>query len=267
MSYYITANTPENNTYFLLFKKGEESGLNYVYEHLYKPVLCYANRITGDEFANHTIVQEAFLRAWQFRERMTSMLHLFRFIRLCTRWGCYDYFRQPVNRFYRQLIHPEYLEDFKGAAYDPEIENEQAAFSAMELERINLVKDAIPYLPGNQQTIMTLYFRYGLSLKEIASRFAAPYQHISQEVQESISSLKNMILRIKMQEPDSQVASDSSPPAQWKHLLSDQQIKISQLRLEQQYSFDRIAQELNIPMWQALKEYVSAHEILKSAKR
>lgn len=267
MSYYITTNTPENNSYFLLFKKGEETGLNYVYEHLYRPVLYYANCITGDEFANHTIVQEAFLRAWQFRERMTSMLHLFRFIRLCTRWGCYDYFRQPANRFYRQLIHPEYLEDSKSAAYDPEIEDDQAAFSAIELERINLVKDAIPYLPGNRQTIMRLYFRYGLSLKEIASRFSAPYQHISQEVQEGISALKSMILRIKMQEPICQVTSGSSPPTQWQQLLSDQQIKICQLRLYQQYGFDRIAQELNIPMWQALKEYVSANEILKSAKR
>ncbi|PZR16549.1 MAG: hypothetical protein DI539_17630 [Flavobacterium psychrophilum] len=267
MTYYITTSTPQNQTHFLLFKKGEETGFNYVYGHLYKPVLYYANRITGDEFANHTIVQEAFLRAWQFRERMTSMLHLFRFIRLCTRWGCYDYFRQPANRFYRQLIHPEHLEDFKAVAYYPETEDEQVAFSEIEMERINLVKDAIPYLPGDRQTIMTLYFKYGLSLKQIASRFAAPYQHISQEVQESIGALKSMILRIKMQEPACQISSGSSPPAQWKELLSDRQIQICQLRLEQQYGFDRIAQELNIPMWQALKEYVSAHEILKSAKR
>lgn len=266
MSYYITTGIPENNSYFLLFKKGEETGLNYVYEHLYKPVLYYANRITGDEFANHTIFQEAFLRAWQFRDRMTSMLHLFRFIRLCTRWGCYNYFRQPVNRFYRQLIRPDYLEDFKGAAYDPETEDDQASFSALALERINLIKDAIPYLPGNRQTIMTLYFRYGLSLKEIASRFSAPYQHINKEVQESITALKSMILRVKMQESACQVTSGCSPPSQWNQLLSDQQIKICQLRLEQQYGFDRIAQELNIPLWQALKEYVSAHEILKSVK-
>lgn len=211
MRYYITTETIENKTHFELFRSGYEIGFNYIYERLYKPVLYYANRITGDEFANHTIVQEAFLRAWQFRERMTSMLHLFRFIRLCTRWGCYDYFRQPANRFYRQLIHPEYLEDFKAAAYDPEIESENTSFSAMELERLKLVKDAIPFLPGNRQTIMTLYFRYGLSLKEIAIRFAAPYQHISQEVQESISALKSMILRTKMQEPSCQVTSGSSP--------------------------------------------------------
>lgn len=267
MTHYITTNSPENQSYFLLYQKGEEVAFTYIYEHLYKPVLNYANRITGDEFANHTIVQEAFLRAWQFRERMTSMLHLFRFIRLCTRWGCYDYFRQPANRFYRQLIHPEYLEDHKAAAYDPYKEEDLAGFSNTEQERINLVKDAIPYLPGNRQTIMTLYFRYGLSLKEIASRFAAPYQQISQEVQESINALKKMILRIMLPEPTYQIASGSSPPSHWSKLLNDLQIKVCQLRLERQYSFDRIAQELHIPLWQALKEYVSAQEILKPAKR
>lgn len=267
MNHYITTNSPENQSYFLLYQKGEEVAFTYIYEHLYKPVLYYANRITGDEFANHTIVQEAFLRAWQFRERMTSMLHLFRFIRLCTRWGCYDYFRQPANRFYRQLIHPEYLEDHQAAAYDPDKEEELAGFSNTEQERFNLVKDAIPYLPGNRQTIMTLYFRYGFSLKEIASRFAAPYQQISQEVQESINSLKKMILRIKLTEPAYQIASGSSPPSHWSKHLNDLQIKICQLRLERQYNFDRIAQELNIPLWQALKEYVSAQEILKPAKR
>lgn len=118
------------------------------------------------------------------------MLHLFRFIRPYTRWGCYDYFRRPANRFYRQLIHPEYLEDHKAAAYDPDKEEELAGLSNTEQERINLVKDAIPYLPGNRQTIMTLYFRYGLSLKEISNRFAAPYQQISLEVQESIPRVK-----------------------------------------------------------------------------
>lgn len=266
MSYYITTSTPENLSYFLLFQRGEESGFTYIYEHLYKPVLYYANRITGDEFANQTIVQEAFLRAWQFRARMTSMLHLFRFIRLCTRWGCYDYFRQPSNRFYRQLIHPEYFEDYKAVAYDPEKEEELSGLSSMEQERINLVKDAIPYLSGNRQTIMTLHFRYGLSLKEIASRFAAPYQQISQEVQESIIALKKMILRVKLPEPACQVTSDCSPPPHWNRLLSDQQIKVCQLRMEQQYGFERIAQELKIPVWQALKEYVSAHEVLKRVK-
>ncbi|RFS18669.1 hypothetical protein DVR12_27380 [Chitinophaga silvatica] len=45
---------------------------------------------------------------------------------------------------------------------------------------------------------MTLHFHYGLNLKEIASRFTAPYQQISQEVQESIFDLQRMILRIKL---------------------------------------------------------------------
>ena len=260
MSYSITTRTPENDAQLLRFTNGEEAALTYVYTRLYKPVLRYALRITGDEFASHTIVQEAFLRAWQCRQRMTSMLHLLRFIRLCTRWGCYDHFRQPATRFGRRLLHADCLDHAPAAACHPEAAAEQAAAAAREQERIALVQRAIPYLPGNRPTILALHFRYGLSLKQIARRFAAPCQHISREVQESIGALQRMIGRAKPAGP-------AAPRPGREELLNERQRRICQLRLERQYGFDQIARELGIPVWLALQEYVSAHELLKKAKR
>ncbi|MET0393971.1 MAG: sigma-70 family RNA polymerase sigma factor [Chitinophagaceae bacterium] len=263
MSYSIITHSPENDAQLLRFTNGEEAALTYVYTRLYQPVLRYALRITGDEFASHTIVQEAFLRAWQCRQRMTSMLHLLRFIRLCTRWGCYDHFRQPATRFGRLLLHPDRLDHAPAAACDPETEENQAAAAATELERIALVQRAIPCLPGNRHTILALHFRYGLSLKQIARRFAAPCQHISREVQASIGALQRMILRARLPEPTGPTA----PPPGWEGLLNDRQLRICRLRLGQKYSFDRIARELDMPVWQAVQEYVAAHELLKHTPR
>jgi len=263
MSRYITTGTLENITHFQLFKAGGETGLNYIYNNLYKSVFYYAKRIIEDSFVINSILQEAFLRAWDFRTRMTSMLHLFRFIRLCVRWGCYEYLRKKVSKFHRSFMHLEFLENSHYASFNPENEPESLHLSGKDLERLERIEKAIPYLPANRQTIIRLYMLYGLNYKEIAKRFAAPYQHITTEIQESIESLKSMLLV----PPQKQTTSRKNHQDNYTAYLTPEQAQVYKLRHRDKYSFDRISQETNRPLADVVNQYVSANQTLQKIRK
>jgi len=263
MSRYITTNSPENNTHFHLFKLGDETGLNYIYNNLYKPIFYYARRIIEDSFAINSILQEAFLRAWDFRTRMTSMLHLFRFIRLCVRWGCYEYLRKKVSKFHRSFMHLEFLENSHYASFNPEDEPESRYLSEKDHEHLERIEKAIPYLPANRQTIIRLYMLYGLNYKEIAQRFAAPYQHITTEIQESIESLKSMLLAPAQK----QAVIRKNHHDNYTAHLPPEQVQIYKLRHQDKYSFDRISQETNRPLADVVNQYVSANQTLQKIRK
>lgn len=263
MGKYITTTTLENNYYFQLFKAGDETGLNYIYNNLYKPIFYYARRITEDSFVINSILQEAFLRAWDFRTRMTSMLHLFRFIRLCVRWGCYEYLRKKVSKFHRSFTHLEFLENSHYASSNPEEEAEYSYLSGKDLERLERIEKAIPYLPANRQTIIRLYMLYGYNYKAIAKRFAAPYQHITTEIQESIESLKSMLLA----PPQKQATISRSHQDNYTTYLTPEQAQIYQLRHQDKYSFDRISHETNRPLADVINQYVLANQTLQKIRK
>lgn len=263
MSRYITTGTPENNTHFQLFKAGDETGLNYIYNNLYKPIFYYARRIIDDSFVINSILQEAFLRAWDFRTRMTSMLHLFRFIRLCVRWGCFEYLRKKVNKFHRSFTLLDYLENSHYASFNPEEDPAYTHLSWKDLERLERIEKAIPYLPANRQTIIRFYMHYGLNYKEIAKRFAAPYQHITTEIQESIESLKSMLLAT----PQKQATIRRSHQDNYTAYLTPEQAQVYKLRHQDKYSFDRISQETNRPLADVVNQYVSANQTLQTIRK
>lgn len=263
MRLYINNNSPENDAHFRLFLRGDETGLTYIYNNLYKPIFYYARRIIDDSFVINSILQEAFLRAWEFRTRMTCMLHLFRFIRLCVRWGCYEYLRKKVSKFHRSFMHLEYLENSHYASFSPEEEVESSQLSGKDIERLERIEKAIPYLPANRQTIIRLYMLYGLNYKEIAKRFAAPYQHITTEIQESIESLKSMLLA----PPQKKAIIRKSYQDNYTTNLTPEQAQIYKLRHLNKYGFDRISQETKQPLAEVVNQYVLATQTLQKTQK
>jgi hypothetical protein len=58
-------------------------------------------------------VQDAFLKAWTFRQRLTCPLHAYRFMRMNITWDCYDHLRHHVVKDRKRLVYtdtPEYYE-------------------------------------------------------------------------------------------------------------------------------------------------------------
>jgi RNA polymerase sigma factor (sigma-70 family) len=252
--------------HFLQFKQGDEAGLTRLYRDLNGPLLRHGLRIVRDKFVVSTAIQEAFLKAWDFRARLTDVLHTFRFLRLNVTWKCYNYYRQP-DRQNNRMIYTDDVDKYTVAFDVFEEEEDNQAFSITE-EKLKTIYDVMPYLPADRKTILTLYFKYGYSYKQIARRFASSSQAISHELQEGLEHLKKIIhskKRLDNTSNDIKVLSDSDniKERNYPECLQGELLQLFRLRYENKWSFEIIAAQMNLPLAYVQQQYIAAHLKLK----
>lgn len=238
------------------FKKGDEKALTCIYDQLYKPLLYHGLRIIKDRFVVNSIIQEAFLKAWNFRERMTSTLHVYRFIRLNITWGCYGYFRQAsYKRHYGSVIYTDDIDYYTiPTCFESEV-NEQ--LQQADEEKLMAIYNVIPYLPATRQNLINLYFKYGFSYKQIANRYATSKQAISRELQNGLEHLKKIINSKKRL--DKPVVTNPKTTMPYNEVLEGEMLQVFKLRYEMKLSFESIALQLNLPQSDIQQQYVAAH--------
>lgn len=249
MSHY----TAEEITSFQQFIDGDERGFNNIYKSRYKTVLRYARKMLQDDFEIDSIIQDAFLHAWNHRKRIKNLEHLQRFIHLCIRWRCYEYYRRKENKSepYVLPLDPQtYV-----TAYELQQETEQREASLIEAEKLRLIEQAIPYLCGSRKNIIELFNR-GFSHKKIAKRIGMSYQRITRELKEALEALKRITQRLK-KAADTFKKRPLLLVSDFQVYLTAQQILILKLYYEERYSFTRISQELNMTQFQIAKQYLS----------
>lgn len=244
--------------YFLLFNQGSEIGLSGLYNLYYAPLIRYGLRIILDHFVIENIIQDAFLKAWRFRERFTGGRHIYCFIRLNIKWACYDYYRRPEKRW---LEYSEYV-DYSAFGYLPDFDLEEPV--CQDEEMLKSIYEIMPYLPVNRQTILELYFKYGFSYKQIAKRYGSSVASISNELHEGLAYLKKIIHAKK------QITPASTPVPSAKHSadehLTGEKLQLFKLRYENKLPFDVIAAKMNLPQPYVQQQYAAAHAKLKQLK-
>ena len=248
----------QHEDYYIGFREGEEAALNYVYSCYYRTLFYHGKRIVDDEFAVSCIVQEAFLKGWQFREKMESMRHIYCFIRQDVNWKCYAYLSSPSNRFRRSLVGDGGMEKYSDYFFDCQAED----VNFFDEEKLKVIEEALPYLPANRQTIMTLYFKNGLSYKKIARRFGTSNQAISVEVQKSLESLKKIVHAQKKLTVKTVTTFSHTDEPCTENMDAEMQ-QIFKLRYEQKHSFASIAEKMNITQGYVQQQYVIAHRRLQ----
>lgn len=248
----------ESFRYFTQFKKGDEVGLSHIYNRFYKSLLRHGKFIVNDEFVVYTAIQEAFLKVWEFRQRLTSPLHTYRFLRLNVTWKCYDYYRQP-NKLQYHII---YTDDI-GQYVKPylEVQDDSKQISELTEEKLQAIYNVIPYLPANRKTIFTLYYKYGLSFKQIASRFASNRQAISHELRLGLEQLRR-IIHSKKRLDTAQKELDNKGHS-YPECLQGEQLHLFRLRYEMKWSFEAIAWKMNLPVGYVQQQYIAAHRLLR----
>jgi DNA-directed RNA polymerase specialized sigma24 family protein len=173
-------------------------------------------------------VQEAFLKGWQFRERMENMRHIYCFMRQDVSWKCF------------------------ACLYDE--------------RKLKAIEEALPYLPASRHTIMTLYFKHGMSYKKIARRFGASVPVISTEVRKGLESIKKVVHAQKRLDIKNTVPAAANGHAYTKNLDTEMQ-QIFKLRYEQKNSFAAIAEKMNVTQGYVQQQYAAAHRQMQQLKR
>jgi RNA polymerase sigma factor (sigma-70 family) len=251
----------QNHHDFVRFIRGDEAGLTSLYNGLYKPLLKHGLRIVSDEFVVNSAIQEAFLKAWNFRERLTSVLHTYRFLRLNVTWKCYNHYRSP-DRHHRHIIYTDNVDSYADISY--ESEDTEQLFALTE-ERLQSIYNVLPYLPANRKTIFTLYFKYGLSHKQIARRFASSSQGVNHELEQGIEQLKRIIHTKSKLEPTLTIVNNAAP--RYPESLQGELLQIFRLRYENKWSFEAIAGQMNLQLHYVQQQYLAAYRLLNQLRR
>jgi RNA polymerase sigma factor (sigma-70 family) len=263
MSDFRSLYTPVTNQYFFQFLEGDEAALTHLYQQTFTPLLRYGLRIVPDEFVVSTAIQEAFLKVWKFRERMTSMMHAYRFLRLNVTWRCYTHYRKSKSNLCRYISYSDNLDSYGNHYWLSEPDNIENEYS-VNAERLETVYNAIPYLPADHRTVLTLYFKYGLSYKQIARRFLTNSQVVNHKLVKAIEYLKKMIHSKK--KIDNTAIIEAVMTATYPESLQGEMLEVFRLRYERKLGFDSIASQLNLPVVCVHQKYLSAHRLIKSMK-
>lgn len=256
----LFASNDQNRYYFTRFKEGDQSALEYFYVHAFDSLNRYGNTIIDDDFEVATIVQEVILKAWDYRERMNSLLHVYRFARLNVKWHCYEWFQQPANRLRRRIFLDEFIENKADAWGDTESESRHA----IEEAQLKAIYEVMPYLPPDKQTIFTLYFKYGFSHKQIAGRFRTSCGMISNQLKESLEFLQATIRGTKMTGRKRGTPPEAVPGL--KERLTQQQLMIYRLRVASNCSIEAISAQTGLSPGLVLNEYMEAKKVAKTLK-
>ncbi|WP_426293329.1 RNA polymerase sigma factor [Dyadobacter endophyticus] len=237
------------------FKDGDERAFTGFYDKSFSSLLYVGKGLVNDEFLVSCILHECYLKVWAHRDKIESLPHAYRFIRLNLRWQLLKQVQKPAYRIYRKMTEIDHLEPF--LSEKPDLDSYFA--DGIEGKRLEEISKAISFLPKQRQLIASLHFRDGHSPREVAKRIGVNTLHVTSEIQKAIEELKRMVV------PRATVPKRHEKQSYaYDHILSSEQAAVFELRQDQKKSFADIASILGYPQTQVQQHYIKAYQLVKN---
>ncbi|MET0572776.1 MAG: hypothetical protein ABWZ79_15235 [Pedobacter agri] len=255
--------------HFEKFRKGNEKGLEFFYQLLYRSIYYYGFRYIKDDVNADCIVNEAFLRLWLCREKITCPEHIETFVRKLTSDGCKAYYKTSSSRFHRNMLRLDEIENYQDfvAGYDPALEEAADIFDLYEpgekeKEQWERVQAVVPNLSTDQQLFIRLCIKYAFDYGQMAWHIGgiSDYQ-VARKVEKTLACLKAVITdteRLGKIKKTSRFSFEGD--------VSEEQAAILRMRYELQYSFAEIATALGLDQGYIQKAFAAASLKIKKTK-
>lgn len=255
----------QQEKYLKQLREGEESGLTYFYNRWYKNYYYISWRRTTCDLSAAAMVQEAFLRLWMVRESMESLEQAQAFIKKQLRLAYEVWYRNSGQRFYRSMLRLDGVED----AYEfiwAVNENEEDSYLDMELmdevrtAQGKQLRAVLPNLPQGQQKVLNLLLSYGLDYERVSWHLGGISCYVAaQRVEKTINLLKSVLIN---------GAAFSGHRINKKEVviiggLSEEQARILSYRYELSYSFEEIAELMNMRQAEVQLWFVQAQQMMR----
>lgn len=257
-------------TYFRQLKDGLENGLNYFYDAYYSHYSYRAYRFVKEDLIADSIAQEAFLRLWVMRDILQDVNHLHQFLGQQVREAATAYYGKTIYRFHRSMLRLDGIENFQEfmLGYELEEETEEDTVYLEQLEeekRQQLVKvnELIPHLNQQQQLFIRLCLKYEFNYERIAYHLGGISDYeVGQRIENCIANIKAALSDSRKLE-----SAARTKPMVTEGMLSDEQAQVLMLRYDLQYSFDEIAEALQLDDKKVKSLFVQAHAVIKQSKK
>jgi len=249
--------------------QGEEQGLAYFYQLYFIPYVKRAERFVKDDAVAAYITQEAFLRLWLLRKTLNDVGGIEHFLFKQIREAAGAYYRKSSTRFQRSLLRLDAIEDYQEFMLGYEIEREEEEgtvyLDALEEEKqkqLDRVHALLPNLSQQQQLFIKLCLQYSFNYDRIAWHLGGISDYeVAVKIEKTIATIKATLC-------DGQKLEVMTKPKRFKCEggLSEEQAQILNMRYELQYSFEEIAEALNLEDTQVKKLFVAAYAVIKTKK-
>ncbi|TCD11490.1 hypothetical protein EZ449_04300 [Pedobacter frigidisoli] len=269
MSPSMHPSSAEHKENFIQFQKGNEKGLEFFYKLLY-PSLYYSGlRYIKDDVNADCIVNEAFLRLWLARKKITDASQVRTFVSKLTSDGCKAYFKTSSNRFNRNMLRLDEIENYQdfmvGCDGTYEVDNEILCDPKEEMNirrQWEEVEVTLSTLTTVQQLFIRLCIKYSFDYGRIAWHIGgiSDYQ-VAVKVERALNRLKSIITETKKLN-----VTGKTDRFKFEGDISKEQQAILRMRYELQYSFEEIAHELNLNQRHIQQAFVNASLKIKKTK-
>ncbi|QGQ94619.1 sigma-70 family RNA polymerase sigma factor [Paenibacillus psychroresistens] len=164
--------------------------LEQLYDRYEKAIYCFAHRIVNDVMMAEEVVQELFMRIWNFAERYESTQgKLSTWMFTLTRNIAIDILRKKQNRVQKQVAEQQQLNAIpdSGKAVEDEVENNWIG---------DEVRQAMKALNEDQQKVVEWIYYQGLTQQEVAERHAIPLGTVKSRVRLAMKQLKQRLANV-----------------------------------------------------------------------
>lgn len=255
--------------YFRKFQQGNEKGLEFFYKRLYPSLFHKGLRYIKDDINADCIVNEAFLRLWLVRKSISDPDHIEVFVKKLTSDACRAYYKTSTNRFQRNMLRLDEIEDYQEfmCGHDPENEDSTEILYQEELdkdlkEKWIKLETLIPNLSQEQQLFIRLCLKYSFNYDRIAWHVGgiSDYQ-VARKVEKTLESLKAILTDTKKLD-----SIGKTSKFRFEGDICEEQSSILHMRYELQYSFEEISTALNLDQGHIQKAFANACTKIKKVK-
>ena len=255
---------PQQN--FELLKKSDPAALEKIHAQYSRRIFWLGRKIIDDEFIVENLVQDTFLKLWDYREKIEDPMHILFFLRFVMKRSCYEHYYKPRNEFFRTTVSSfEKYENYQDylAGYDPadaaqNLKNQEA--DQKFFDHLNMV---LPLIRPERRHLINLCLKYGFRYKAIAQVMGKGITETVNEVRRAIEDIKVIVDRRKVLEKKKDTNVVETVP----QTISERQSQVLMLRCEKKFSFAAIAQELNLSQREVQQEFMAAYKFTQQVRK
>ncbi|MGV0977768.1 RNA polymerase sigma factor [Empedobacter falsenii] len=248
---------------FELLKKGNSTALERIYVRYHKRIFWFGKQIITDEFVVECLLQDAFVRLWEYREKMESPDHIFFFLRLVMKHSCYSHYRKPKNKFFRSVSSLESYENYQNylAGYDPADNIRNLIDHDRQQHYFDEIIKVLPLLSVERKHLIELCLKHGFQYKAIAHAIGRGITETSNEIKHAIEDLKKIL-----NHQNKLTRSKTVSFTEKKDQINERQSLILKLRCEEKQSFTTIAKTLELSQKEVHNEFIVAYKFTQQNK-
>lgn len=260
----------ELKAYVTLLQQGNERGLNFFYHRFYEYLFFRTLRATQDECAAESIVQEALLRLWLFREQVKDTEDILSFLKSQIKTAIQIFYNKSQHKFNRSLLRLDAVEDYQefliGYEIEEDIEVDLLHLEKLEEERqqrLNQIHSLLPSLSQDQQMFIKLCLKFSFNYERIAYYLGGISDYeVSLQVERTIENLRSIFNSSQKMDL---IGRSSKITIQGE--FNEQQAQIFHMRYELQMSFEQISESLNLNGAMVKKLFIEAHAKIKTHRK